>query len=155
MIIGKAKLLRNRLTTLSQEIQNAAVSGFDFADRIRELYNIYEKNLIVKSIIEELPEETIDLDVDRFERENVFNTGNPYGLRWNVIVRISETGNAQPFWHFIGEQKRVNGYLKIHSIFIEPIINYIIHKIEINSSILYLLLRHKLLVEWFQGEDLF
>ncbi len=70
MINGKAEIICRRLVTISQEINNAAYTGFDYAERITELYNFCTSNLLTNSIIQEFPEETMDFSVDRFEKEN-------------------------------------------------------------------------------------
>ena len=150
-----------RLTRLTQEV--ASASYFDCYDRLREFKRYCESTPIISHCLSSLPPAFIDLGSVNWsgaEQSNIWAEGESgYAQRWNAIElltadprgverTLSRLAVAQGKTRFLD----LIGY--IAQLFVIPLYNYIVHRLQGTSMMAYTLLRYRRWAEWFEAERL-
>jgi hypothetical protein len=145
--------LINRLEQLLNEIQRA--SGFDYHDRLREFKQFCDATPLLANIITQLPEIRYDFSVSWRSISNMWPGGREsYGMRWNAIVQmVVEDGKVNEAWLQV-DKNQISGLQKITDMIVVPIVHFFVDQIELSSAIMYVLLRYKRWVEWFEADYL-
>jgi len=145
--------IHNRLSQLFIEIANASFPNY--YDRLRDFKNYCERTPVLKHCLAQLPQACYDLK--RIQTESQWPGGEgSYALQWDAISQIVDGGPGlvhSALRNLTGGMKEYD-LPKITEIFVRPIYDYLVYQLGISNTMLYILLRYKRWVEWFEAERL-
>jgi hypothetical protein len=144
-----------RLEQLVVEIQRADLVAY--TDRLRAFEQFCSTTAPLAHSLAQLPSAKYDFDVDRRDLAAQWPDGEAgYGYRWDAIRQIVAAGpeGFRLFWGQTCTTQAAPAMGQFNDMFVIPLFNYLVHQLETSSAILYLLLRYKRWVEWFQASRL-
>lgn len=153
------KRIVDRLTSLVNEITGACEAGYDYHDRIRAFKGFCDETPVISQMLEDLPDTTYDFGVNWRDLDKIWPGGiESYGMRWNAITQIvSDSEKVHSAWPQLAPARGENMSTGLHrftNMFVVPIYDFIIDRIESASVISYTLLRYKRWAEWFEADRL-
>lgn len=146
--------LIERLRQLSSELHGA--NPLHYYDRLRELKRVCDSTQSLSHILSNLPQAEYNLEMGWREMHDVWPAGEAgYALRWDAIQQIVEQG--QSALDTVAIELSTDDTVALQmltEVFVEPVCNYMIDQLDIAGTTLYVLLRYKRWVEWFEADRL-
>jgi len=142
-----------RLEQLVAEVLNA--TWIDYVDRLREFRDYCNRTPVLANILAALPQVEYDFTIGMQYMQRQWPHGEAgYALRWDAINKVVESGSDRLIQSQLKAPKRLDGLATFTKLFVRPLHHYLVHQLEISSTMLYLLLRYKRSAEWFEAERL-
>jgi hypothetical protein len=137
--------IHTRLEQLKNEIQNADEGTY--YDRLREFRNYCNATPSLAFCLNQLPPISSDYSIHEWNSP----AGPPgYSYRWNAINRALDRSS-----HIMDQIESQTTLAKQFTRrVVVALCNYLIHQLEVSSSMLYLLWRYKRWAEWFEHQRL-
>ena len=140
----------DRLEQLKNEVINA---GFiDHRDRLRAFKEYCDRTPVIASCLLQLPKTRYNFRDGIQDLQEKWPAGDAsYSYRWDAIRQeVEGYANQRSFMEAQGFTP--NNFSKY---FVSPLCSYLVHQLAKSGTILYLLLRYKRWVEWFESEQLY
>jgi hypothetical protein len=105
----------------------------------------------------QLPKSEYDFEINGRDMESQWpEEEKGIAYRWNAISQIVDLGSdgIEKAWGQLMIRGEQNALREIGRLFLIPVFNYLVHRLDDLGMKLYLLLRYKRWAEWFEGERL-
>lgn len=146
------KRILDRLVQLSSEIMSA--NSVDYYDRLRALKRFCDATPALALCLAQLPRAPYDFTVDWRDLADHWPEGEEgYAYRWDAITQAvgAHSNNGDLIFVQMRARSAAEMYNLFTRMFVVPLCNYLIDRLEVSSIMLYLLLRYKRWAEWFEA----
>jgi hypothetical protein len=142
----------NRLQQLVNEISQA--SDLDYHDRLRAFKQFCDEIPALHHCLAQLPQVPYDFAwLNKSDRWPAGEEG--YAMRWDAINKVVDPGpSGLSLVRSQGAMDYKVALPRFTQLFVIPIYDYLVDRLESSSTMLYILLRHKRWAEWFEAERL-
>ena len=148
------RMLR-RLEQILDELRNA--DRLHYEDRLRAFKRYCDSTSALANCLAQLPHTPYNFKVDWRDLQRQWPEGEEgYAYRWDAIRQIVEQGPGgfDLFCDQIATSDLTSATIYFTEMFVVPLYNYLVDQLEAANAMLYLLLRYKRWVEWFESRRL-